>query len=115
MTILQTQLPKFYDDCGIEGVWGKTRISLNSVRMGMSDDMASLQWDLCFAVVRNEQMRALPITDGWPRRFTLLLDDTWRDSIRDQFQQDAQLAKDVCGANTDVALLMRGWVVMRTP
>ena len=98
LTIFQTQATKRYPTYGIESEWSAMRISKDHVRVGLADDAASLLWRLCFATARFEGIKWLPVSHGYPRRYTLLLDDGEREGIITQLMRDVredEIANDI--------------------
>ena len=92
-----------FERCGIEGEWGILPDALcrNNVRILSSDDYLSLLWDLGFASLRHMIMRNLSIEVGYPRRFTLILDDDFGVGLIKTFKADLSNFRDVTSGDAD--------------
>ena len=78
-----------YPKQGVECEWSRIdAMSASSPRVCMSDDHCELLWDLVFTLVCNREARLMPIAPGYPRQFTLLLDNDSRPGIIRQFKAD---------------------------
>eukprot|EP00959_Pyramimonas_sp_CCMP1952_P194629 4070099-Pyramimonas_sp.AAC.1 len=65
-----------YDSMGIETTWRQCKdvpMQSHDARMTVADSYAGLLWDCVFGLARASAQRLLPLTIGFPRRFTLLL------------------------------------------
>ena len=71
LTMCQIVHPKYYDGHGVEATWKAMEIPAYSPRVGLSDDYAVLIRDLCSGMAKHESAKNLPISHGWPRRFSV--------------------------------------------
>ncbi|CAK0866508.1 unnamed protein product, partial [Prorocentrum cordatum] len=86
-----------YNDMGIESEWPPTKgISVDSPRISQSDDFARMLWDLCFSIVGHRRARLLQLSDGYPRQFTLLLNEGSRAAVLKRFKDDFTNHLAVC-------------------
>ena len=77
-----------YDNMGIETTWQKfSGINIHSARVTVSDSYTGLLWDCIFGLARASAQRLLPLTCGFPRRFTLLLNSDTRDYAIAEFKR----------------------------
>jgi len=82
---------KYYEQMGIDNAWGEMDICLDDARVAMADSFSQTAWNLAFTCARMRRQRTLAITDGYPRTFTLLLDEASRPAKIEQFKQDYEL------------------------
>ena len=101
LTLHHTQMTKWFDDYGIEATWAATELHLLNVRILVSDGFAGLLWSLCFSVVKFSSDRKILMTEGYPRRLTLLLDAESRDAEIKQFRTDADLHEEFMKIDDD--------------
>ena len=82
-----------YEACGIDVFWQPITLHQEHPMVKHSDDMCSLLWDLSFAIAKEQTMRQLPLTHGYPRRFTLITSNIARDAklFLHEFKEDSSI------------------------
>ena len=106
MTVYQITVTKNYEECGIETCWGASKtLYRDPPRVQASDENCRLFWDLSMSMARHQSMRNLPITHGYPKRFTLVTSD--RDSegklFLREFKEDLAIHADIQAQDGDWA------------
>lgn len=91
LTMVQLTAVRHYEACGIEAEWQPVLgACLNDARVAMANDYAEILFDVCTTLVAEESNRNIGYTHGWPKRFTLLLDETTRADTIDELKGDLE-------------------------